>query len=533
MRQLRSARSRSVFRPLVLLLLCAVTLGGIGLLPAAAAEPKVLTGTIGQAAYRIELPATWNGTLVLYSHGYVAPGSPNPALAVSDPVTGAALLAQGYALVGTSYSTTGWALEQAFAEQIAVLDLFAAQVGTPKRTIAWGDSLGGMITAGLVQRNPERFVGALPLCGVLMGGVATWNGSLDATFAFKQLLAPQDAALQIVKIANPQANVTRALGLLQAAQGTPQGRARLALAAAFNQVPDWYDPATARPAATDYAARQRNQAAWLANPALPFAFGLRAEMEARAGGNPSFNVGVNYRELFARSADRDLVEALYAESGLDLAADLAAIDAAPRIAADPQALDYLQRYITFNGKLAVPVLTLHTLADGLVAAEGETAYRDVVNAAGAGDRLRQLFIERPGHCTFTPAERLTAFGALINRIDTGNWPDATLSPAALNAAATALGPNFNVLLQASGRPTVAAFTATTPAPFLRPFDARSTAPVPSPPPTGGGGFLPGLPNTGAGGGRREFPLPVLFAVSIAGASGLFVGTRWSRRHRAA
>ena len=533
MRQPRSARSRPILRPLVLLLLCVLFLGGeAGLLPVAAAEPKVLSGTVGQAAYRIELPATWNGTLVLYSHGYVAPGSPNPALAVSDPVTGAALLAQGYALAGTSYSTTGWALEQALVEQIALLDLFAAQVGTPKRTIAWGDSLGGMIAAGLVQRNPERLAGALPLCGVLMGGVAAWNGALDAAFAFKQLLAPQDAALQVVKIADPQANVTRALGLLQTAQGTPQGRARLALAAAFNQVPDWYDPATARPAATDYAVRQKNQAAWLANPLLPFAFGQRAEVEARAGGNPSFNVGVNYRDLFARSADRDLVRALYAEAGLDLAADLAAIEAAPRLAADPQALDYLRRYIVFDGKLAVPVLTMHTLADGLVAAEGETAYRDVVNAAGAGDRLRQLFIERPGHCTFTPAERLTAFGVLVNRLDSGTWNVAALTPAALNAAATALGPDFNVLLQANGRPTVAAFTANTPAPFLRPFDARSTVPVPTPPPTGGGGFLPGLPNTGAGGADR-LPGGGAAVMLVVGWSGLFAYGRRRLRRRAA
>src|SRR5215218_8112386 len=146
---------------------------------ARAAAPRTLTGKIGQAAYRIQVPEPWNGTLVLYSHGYVVPGQPNPPYEASDPLTGAALLAQGYALAGSSYSGTGWVVEQALQDQIALLDLFAAQVGAPQRTIAWGDSLGGMITAGLVQRYPGRFAGALPMCGVLMGGVAVWNGGLD------------------------------------------------------------------------------------------------------------------------------------------------------------------------------------------------------------------------------------------------------------------------------------------------------------------------------------------------------------------
>src|SRR5436190_2947952 len=278
---------------------------------ARAAAPRTLTGKIGQAAYRIQVPETWNGTLALYSHGYVVPGQPNPAYEASDPRTGAALLAQGYALAGTSYSGTGWAVEQALQDQVALLDLFAAQVGAPQRTIAWGDSLGGLVTAGLVQRYPGRFAGALPLCGVLMGGVAVWNGALDAQFAFKQLFAPNDPGLQLVRIANPNANLQRALGLLDSAQQTPEGRARLALIAALNQTPDWYEPTSPQPAPGDYAARQQNQEHWFTNPGFAFSFNFRAELEARAGGNPSFNTGVSYRDLFARSNTRDIAVALY------------------------------------------------------------------------------------------------------------------------------------------------------------------------------------------------------------------------------
>src|SRR5205823_14180803 len=36
-----------------------------------------------------------------------------------------------------------------------------------------------IITAGLVQLHPDLFAAALPMCGVLAGGIANWNGALD------------------------------------------------------------------------------------------------------------------------------------------------------------------------------------------------------------------------------------------------------------------------------------------------------------------------------------------------------------------
>src|SRR5690349_4552127 len=140
----------------------------IGVAPSASAVsgPVLDTGTIDGAAFKIEIPANWNGTLVLYSHGYVTPGSANPATDVGDPVTGSYLLNHGYALAGSSYSTTGWAVKEALHDQIALLDYIDAKYGTPNRTIAWGHSLGGMITAGLLERNPDRFDAELPMCGV-------------------------------------------------------------------------------------------------------------------------------------------------------------------------------------------------------------------------------------------------------------------------------------------------------------------------------------------------------------------------------
>src|SRR5579864_9444805 len=111
--------------------------------PSAFGTVTTYAGTVPDGAtFLIEVPSPWNGTLLLYSHGYVIPGSPNPAQDVGDPATGAFLLANGFALAGSSYAHTGWAIQEALPDQIAVLDIFVTMVGTPTRTIAWGHSLG-------------------------------------------------------------------------------------------------------------------------------------------------------------------------------------------------------------------------------------------------------------------------------------------------------------------------------------------------------------------------------------------------------
>ena len=120
---------------------------------------KALTGSIGGAAYKIEVPASWNGTLFLYSHGYVFPGQPNPATDVGDPLTGAAMLSQGYALAGSSYSQQGWALQQAFHDQIALLNFFDSTCGHPNRTIAGATPW----VASLPLDSPNSFPSALRL----------------------------------------------------------------------------------------------------------------------------------------------------------------------------------------------------------------------------------------------------------------------------------------------------------------------------------------------------------------------------------
>jgi hypothetical protein len=409
----------------------------------------------------IEVPSPWNGTLVLYSHGYSF--TPIPATDAPDAASESWLLSNGYALAGSSYATSGWALEQAFQDQIAVLDVFNSKVSHPQRTIAWGDSLGGMITAGLVQLFPNRFTAALPMCGVLAGGPGVWNQGLDSEFALETLAAP--GAFQLVNFTagDVAANFAAATGALAVAQTTPQGRARIALSAALADVPGWFDPASPQPAATDYATQEANQFAWDNNPDFLFGFFGRYELEVRAGGNFSWNTGVDYRVQLAHSTDRAEVVALYKAAGLDLNKDLDTLNDAPRIAADPHAVDYVTKFITYNGDLDMPVLTMHTTGDGLVEVTDEQAYASVVRSAGDSSLLRQVFVNRAGHCAFTPAEEISAFETLVHRIDTGRWQGT--DPAAMNSQASGLGAVYNV--------APPSFIKFKPAQFPRPFDARN------------------------------------------------------------
>jgi pimeloyl-ACP methyl ester carboxylesterase len=442
--------------------------------PATTPSPTTtsLTGSIGAAQYRIEVPTTWNGTLFLYSHGYVAPGRINPATDSPAPLISSWLLGQGYAIAGSSYSSTGWALEDAFKDQIALLDLFNQRLSKPKRVIAWGGSLGGIITAGLVQLYPDRFAGAIPICGVLAGGVASWNVGLDAAYAFKTLLAPT-SQLKLVGITDPEANAQLAAQIFSAAATTPPGQARIALVAALGDLPGWFDPSGAQPSPTDYAAQEAAQALWESQVDFPFEFQYRSELEKRAGGNPSWNTGVDYAHQLAISSNNAEVTALYGAAGLDLTADLRALNSGTRITADPNAVAYLDRFISFDGNLRVPVLTMHTIGDGLVVPQNETAYRDAVGAASKQDLLRQVFVHRAGHCAFSAAETITVIEAMLARLDAGAW-GAPLSPADLDTIAQGLGDAYNRVGGFLISPP--AFENFTPSAYPRPF-AKGSLPT--------------------------------------------------------
>ncbi|XVU29776.1 hypothetical protein ACQPZJ_22630 [Actinoplanes sp. CA-054009] len=422
--------------------------------PASAVAPAThVEGVLASgAAYVFDVPTPWNGTVLLYSHGYTPKGAPNPAQNAPNAGVRETLLGEGYALIGSSYADTGWVLEQALPDQIATLDLFGSRFGKARRTLAWGTSMGGMVTTGLLERYSARFVGGLAMCGLEQGGVANWNNTLDPLFALRTLLLP-GSDLPLVRLGD-QASALASAGVLNAAlaeaQTTAVGRARTALAAALHNIPAWADPALPEPAPGDFETAQRNQAKALGTT-IYVGLSWRQEAESRAGGNMSWNTGVDYRRMLARSSIRDEVVALYRAAGASLDSDLRSLAAAPRISADPPAVAYIARNLSFTGRLRDPLMTIHTTGDALVPVQVQSAYREAVRAP---ELLRQAFVHRAGHCTFTAGEMLAALRTLERRVASGHWSGT--SPEALNALAESTG-----------------YVHYRPAPYPRPFTVKA------------------------------------------------------------
>ncbi|MFG2085455.1 MULTISPECIES: hypothetical protein [unclassified Spirillospora] len=393
-------------------------------------EPLSLRGVHPTGAtYAIEVPAAWNGTVLSFSPGYGqgAGDDQRPAGLAGDADAQRWLLERGYALAGTRPYGDGWAVEETLRDSAATLAVLARQAGKPKATLAWGPSMGGNIAAGLAERRADLVDGALPYCASVAGPVAMLNQSLDAAFAFTTLLAPGDHGITLVRRGSPEAEAhanAAARTVLDTAQQTPRGRARIALAAAFAQVSTWSVPGTPEPADDDWEGQQEQQYAAF----MPTVFSPRFPLEQRAGGNMSWNTGVDYRRLLRRSERVPQVSALYKAAGLDLDADLARLAGAPRISADRDAVAYMERNFTPGGELNVPVLTLHERGDNFPTVTQARAYSDVVRRAGDARMLRQAFVDRPGHCRYTGAELVATVLTLERRVKTGRWGDTATAP---------------------------------------------------------------------------------------------------------
>lgn len=389
----------------------------------------------------IEKPAVWNGTLLLWSHGWW-PVLREPESA--PPGTREQLLDSGYALAGSTYAAAGWALAEAVPDQLDLLDQFEQRQGEPRQTIAWGNSMGGLVATTLAERHGDRLDGVLPMCASSGGALGMLNTGLDGAFTFVTLVAP-DAGIRLVETEDDLENAARVRSALESALESPTGRARVALASVIGGLPGWTEPGSPRPAPDDYALRAQQMAAsFVVGVFLP-----RAEQEARAGGATSWNTGVDYRAQLDRSGRRALVEHMYTIAGLDLDADLARLNAAPRIPTRAQTAAYMMQNATPSGELGIPVLSLHTIGDGITSPSMQAGFLETVSTAGKPDIAAAAWNERPGHCTSTPGEMIAALNALEHRIETGRW---SVSPDKLNALAIAAGEAAPTFIEHSAAP---------------------------------------------------------------------------------
>src|SRR6202020_3042589 len=194
---------------------CALALAAT--VPAMAATTHATGTTSDGGGWIADVPSNWNGTLLLYSHGY---GTLSPQDA-PDPNTEAALLNAGYALAGSGYDPNGslWALGSAVRDQVQTLQAVKNTVlpSRPRQVLAFGTSMGGLISALEDQQSNGRLDGALTTCGLVAGGIQLNNYQLDGEHAISSLLAPGQS-IKLVNFANQADSAASAAQLAAAAE---------------------------------------------------------------------------------------------------------------------------------------------------------------------------------------------------------------------------------------------------------------------------------------------------------------------------
>lgn len=405
-----------------LILVLAMVLALLAPAPPALADEE-LSGSLANGTQWIAVvPDDWNGTLLLHSHGYLPSfvPFPNPAPTIASIPAAADLLDLGYAVVASSYADKGWALPTAPQDQLDSLQAAIDAIGSePDTVLAYGTSMGGLVTARIAESAGGVIDGAMPTCGIVAGGADLNNYQLDGAHAVNELLA--DGSIQIAGYAT-QGDAFAANAALQAAVNTavaadtPEGRARVALAAAlFQLVP------------SDLAG------------IIGFVTPARYDLITAAGGESGWNVGVDYERLISKSPYRRMVEDLYRDAGLSLRADLKTLTETADVPFNEAAVDSMIGHSQPQGDLQMPVFSIHTNYDPLVPAEHEEEYADDVRSEHKRHLLRQAFVDRDGHCAFTSAELIAGIKVLEERVDSGRWPAASVNPQKLNQLALSFG----------------------------------------------------------------------------------------------
>ena len=372
-------------------------------------------GVIGVAGYHIEVPANWNGKLVMYAHGYAGTGA---TLGITNPSIRRYLIQNGYAWGASSYSKNYYDVRAGVEDTNALALAFntiATQNGrtlaAPTKYYITGHSMGGHITAAAIEDealatevNKVKYSGAVPMCGVV-GDVELFN---------------EFAAMQVTA---------------QALAGLPK-----------------YPTANF----ADIATLVTN-ALYTTFPSVPTAAGVKydAVLQNITGGpRPMFNLGLAFGGAFASAygtfGSDGTVTGILTKNVLDTneftyvidgdAPDSAALNAAAiKLTAAPDAnrlrSDGLRWIPVANGDIHIPVVTLHTLGDLFVPFSMEQVYSKRVAAKGNSAWLVQRAIRGVSHCDFTTAEQTDAFGAMIAWEGGGPKPagDDVVTPATVAA----------------------------------------------------------------------------------------------------
>jgi hypothetical protein len=378
----------------------------------------VHTGIANGSAYRIEVPKRWNHELVLFAHGYRGTGT---TVWVDNPTLRQFYIDQGFAWAASSYQTNGYDVGHGVTDTHALLGLFRSVVGTrPRDAYMSGLSMGGHITAAMIEHYRGDFVGAMPYCGVL-GDKALFDYFLDSNVTAAALTHTPIRFPTSVADGQAYAPVfdQQVLGMLPAL-GTGFNTPNVQLSALGRQ---WEAAVEQRSGGTrpgmDSSMIYWNASGFAPLSNIPFVFGLYPGLSGGTAGIAPGNVTDNRHTVYQLDGNPFLSPA-----ERQLNAD--ALRVTPTAAASPD----LTGIPVVRGDPRIPVLSLHDIGDQFVPFSMEQIYaREAATHHQAG-----LFVSRAirgdAHCGFTQAELRRGFSDLVRWVRTGHRPDgdAILAP---------------------------------------------------------------------------------------------------------
>ncbi|MBY5163971.1 hypothetical protein [Salsipaludibacter albus] len=364
------------------------------------------------AGYRMEVPTDWNGSLVMWAHGFRGDGL---ELTVDNHPLRPYLLANGFAWAASSFSANGYAVGAGVRDTERLTRVFRHEVGRPDTTYVTGASMGGHVTARSIEQYPSRYDGAMPICGVLA------DNALFDYFLDYNVLAQQLALGTSTYPPGPD-YLTTTVPEIQAELEAVPGGWPVALDAdgeAFKQAVELRSGGD----------RPNFDQAWSFWNSFPsFGGSAPGDFLFGVGASPQDGIAVDNTDV---AYQLDLDPAISdAEATLD--------DAIVRVSGDPDLRNAMSPNLAsplVTGDIDVPVLSLHNLGDLFVPFHNEVVYAHEVADAGKSELLVQRAIRGVNHCGFTATELTTAFDDLVTWVEDGVRPegDDVRDPAAVAA----------------------------------------------------------------------------------------------------
>ena len=371
------------------------------------AQVQHLEGQIGPGAlYEMDVPAGWNGALVLFAHGIVQ--AERPLLPPSEQegynLLRGALLANRYAVAASSFASNGWALADGVQRTHQLAGLFTSKFGRPKQILLAGLSLGGLVAVKLAETYPRQYDGALAMCAPLGGGLAEIRYAGDARVTF-------DAFFPGVLPGTPF-EVPQGTEFTPPSTDPPKAGSPL-----------FYSVAGAMTSDADAAMKA---GAWIQAAGLPY--NPAAAPDAPDGPLASALYFIGFQLRYTN----DLIERVNGKVPYDNLDTVYGVPGAPdqtnqwlnavveRFAADPAALNYYERNYQPTGDIRFPVVTLHTTWDPGVPMWHEDLFAAKVAEAGRSEFLTRRTATAWGHCNFSGPDILGAFNTLVAQVSAVN-----------------------------------------------------------------------------------------------------------------